>query len=317
MAWWDGKDKIVALCFGDSNLGSLATPTNSESGLQPYNTANRFWARDGSLPYVQSGHTWRALDPDGTSRLDESVSANGDDSVQGTLYCGQILGGHGCPVMAMSNTVQSATGLPVYAYSGFMGGSVSDDWNNYLWTQLEATATDALAAIDVTSVDIIYFSVGGGDLLVGTDWWRGFLALTGQTDWHQPFTSPTAAEYSSNMHTLRSNLIAAGWWVPGVTQVVINDIPRNGYAPLAAYPEWQGIELILRNFNDRVDLSGSFGNTLDPLFPIHYSPASYVKMGNYAGDIIVSQIENQNAVIGINGSVLTMNNMRLRVNEVT
>ena len=314
MSWWDGKDKLVVLSIGDSNSGAIATPTNTAPNLQTHVAANKFWARDGSLPYVAGTQTWRSLDQDGTSRLDERESANGDNSVPGTLYCGQVLGGHGCPAMALASSLYAGTALPIYTFGGYMGGAVSADWTGYLWTQLETAITAALAAIPATAADVIHLSMGGADLLIGTTWWTDFLLLTGGSDWHQPFTSPTAQEYYENMLAFRANMVDAGWWVPGVTQIYLGDIPRSGYTPFAAYPAWQGIEYVRARFNDRITLINSVDATYDPAFPIHYSPESYTQFGNEASVQIVDQIPTQRAVFSVGGSRLSVGGSKLRVN---
>lgn len=294
MAWYDGKDKLVILSFGDSNIGALATPTNTAAGLQTYNPNCFFWARDGSIPYVVTGeHTWQTLDHDNTSRLDERENANGDTSVEGLLYAGQVLGGHGCPVMQMADTLEQGTGLPVYAYGGYMGGATSFDWSDYLWSQLDASVTAAFAEIpgNPTAADVIYISTGGADLILSTPEYEFITPV----DRRIPYTSPTAGEFYTNVLAFRSLMVSAGYWVPGTTQIVINEIPINDNSALSAYPAWQGLAYMLAGLNDRIAMVGGAGRTFDPAWTIHYSPQSYTDMGAEAGALVLAQIPDASA----------------------
>ena len=291
--WYYGKKRIVIAGVGDSNIYAYGTPTNTAPNLQPYNEHILFYSRDGSLPYQTTGHTWRSLNHDSTSRRDESASANGDGTSPPPLFVGQLCGGHGCPVMALANTVQQGTGLPAYAYMAGVGGATSVDWITYLWDQLVDSLTEALSAIpgQPTALDVLCISMGGGDVAIGTQWWRDFAELFDVPNWRgDVFVSPTAEEFYDNFFEFRSRMVSQGWWVPGETQVLIRDIPRNGYGPLTDYPAWQGLQLALTRTDDRMDMVTSIGRTFDPPFPIHYSSSSYTDMGNEEGVKVIDRI---------------------------
>lgn len=302
MTLFAGKTEVIVVSLGDSNGSALATPTNTAPNLQDYFAANKYWARDGSLPYVASGtHSWRSLDHDSASRLDERASANGTGAAQGNLYAGQVCGGHGCPAMAFASRLYAGTALPCYTVGAYMGGAVSADWIGYLWDQLFDLLTAAFAEIPGTQTyaDVILLSIGGGDLVVGTDWWRNFMLAFGVSDWHQPFVSPTEQQFYENIGAFRARMIAAGWWVPGVTQIVFGDIPRNGYDPVAAYPAWQGLAYVRARLNDRIALLDCTGETYDPPFPIHFSPQSYTSMYEDAADQVIAEIPFQQGMVAV------------------
>jgi hypothetical protein len=311
MAWYDGKTKLVVIALGDSNI--LAAPFTAQAGVVANNANNLFWANDDVSPYVQSGHTWRALDPDDTGRLlTQASSASGDPTIEGsaTLYANQLLGSNGSSTMAFADTFETTTGIPVYTYLAGSSAATTYDYTHWLWTQLEASLTTAMAAIPATSADVIYLSLGAGDLIWGDE---DFQALS-QTSWRLPYTAPTAQEFYDNFVEFRSRMVAAGWWVPKTTQIVIQDIPRSG-GYLSAYPAWQGLAYVLARLNDRIAMVSSIGRTYDPPLPIHYSPQSYADMGRKAAELVLEQIPRQRSTVSVGGVRLSVGGEKLRVNS--
>lgn len=316
MSWWDGKSKVTALCVGESNMGGIGTPANYEMGLQTTNANCQYWQRPLSLPYAQTGHAWGTLNPDGPSRHAEVLSSFGGPLVKGDqlLYMGHMQGGHGNPAMAMCDVLQKGTGLPVQCIQGFAGGATSADWIDWLWTQLETQVEVAIAAsaTAITAMDVIYLSIGGGDVYYQTPTAEYMNAL-GPT-WRFPWTPVTAQQYYENMRELRGRLIEKGWWVPGDTQIVLQDIPRSsiftGY-----YPEWRGLEYVRTRFNDRIALINSTGASFETALPIHYTPQSYTDLGREAGGRVIEQIPKQASTLSIGGVPLAIGSSRLRVHS--
>lgn len=309
MSWHTGKDKIRQIAVGDSNI--LCTPATTLPGAIPNNPNNFFWANDYAVPYVQSGHTWRTLNPDGASRQLQLDSTFGDTSIKGdaTLFASQVLGGNGSSTMAFANDFQVATGIPVYTYLGGSGASTSYDWTDWLWTQLEASLTAAWAAIpgDPAPADIIYLSMGAGDLVWGDAAFQAF----DPTNWRLPYTVPTAQQFAANVLQFRSNMIAGGWWEPGVSQIIFNEIPRSG-GMLSAYPAWQGLAHVMAQLNDRVRMVTSIGRNYDYPFPIHYDTPSYAAMGRDANKMALDQIPMQQSVLSIGGTRLSIGGSSLK-----
>jgi lysophospholipase L1-like esterase len=314
MAWYTGKSEITVIAIGDSNV--VGAPFVPDAGVQTQNTNTFYWANDGAIPYVQSGHSWQTLDPSAASRLLQFLDAAGDTSVyppEGIVYMGQTLGDLGSPSMQAANTIQQGTGIPVYTLLTALGGSTSSDLIGWLWSQIETQIPLALAEIpsNPTYADVIYISVGGGDLLWGSEATEDL----DPTNWRFPYTAPTAQEFYENVAELRARMIAGGWWVPGTTQIVINEIPRNGAPWFPTYPAWQGLAYMLSRFNDRIAMVSSVGRTYDPLWPVHYSPESYTDMGREAGELVVAQIPRQRAVFSVGGSRLSVGGQKLRVHS--
>lgn len=309
MAWYTGKSEVVVVAIGDSNI--LSAPFSSLPGVVAYNNNNLFWANDDATPYVQSGHTWRTLNPDSTGRLlTQFTSAQGDGAVEGSalLYANQLLGGNGSCTMSMADAFEKETGIPVYTYLGGSGGATSSDWIDWLWPQLESSLTTAMAAIPATSADIIYLSMGGADLA----WADADYQALDPTSWRLPFTDVTAQQFYENVLEFRRRMVAAGWWVPGTTQIVFNEIPR-GSDYLSAYPAWQGLAYVLSRFNDRIAMVSSVGCTYDPFLDVHYSPQSYANMGRKAAELVIAQIPRQRSTVSVGGSRVSINGSRLRV----
>lgn len=292
MAWYTGKTALAVAGIGDSNmLGSGGfTPNGGQvttTGLYCYASAS------GQVPYSESNLGWRdALDPNGTNRVAELVSSQG---IGDLTYIGQILGGNGNPAMQAGAVLKNETGIDTYLYHTAAGGTTADFWaNEGGWDTLDRTIPAALASIPgaPTAFDCILISLGGNDAI----------------------QTYTADEYVANMRILRSKMITAGWWVPGVTQVVILDMPRSGFF-WDNYSTWMGVEYIRARLPDRINRTNSTGYELDPSFPVHYLPPYYTNAGQQAGDMLFAQVPKQQALFTIGGVRLSLGGEKLRVNS--
>lgn len=297
MAWWTGKTAIAAASIGDSNAfgsGGVTPP-----GGQTWNLNLKCWASEnGQTPYDEANAGWYSLDPNGTARIDEYTSYI--NTVGNVGFIGQYLGGNGNAAMQMGSTFQAGSDADdVYLYQCAAGGTTADFWaNDDGWDTLLRTIPDALAAMPVPQAyfDIIYISLGTNDC-------------------NQDFT---ADQYLANMKTLRSKMIAEGWWIPGTTRIVLMDLPRNGSVSGAAgdYPEtWEGINYVLARFNDRISMINSIGMTYESIFPVHYLPPSYTSMGLRTGELLLADIPKQQAVFTVGGVRLSLGGEKLRVNS--
>ena len=85
------------------------------------------------------------------------------------------------------------------------------------------------------------------------------------------------------------------------------------YSPeVAAYPAWKGLEFAISRTNDRIGLISSVGQNLDPAWPIHFVPQSYVNMGTDAAKRIFNQIPTQQSVVSVGGQVVSIGGQPLR-----
>jgi len=221
MAWYTGKTAIPAALIGDSNAEGSGgfTPPGGQT-IDPYLYC--YASSAGQTPYSEANLGWRSgLDPNGTARMDEYSSYIA--TVGNIGFIGQLLGGNGNPGMQAGSTVRAGTGIPNYLYKCCAGGTTSDFWaNGDGWDTLVRTIPAALASIPgaPTAFDYITFSLGGNDAIGGV----------------------TAEQFYTNFKTLRAKMIAAGWWVPNTTQIVILDMPRSGYFA-DNFGDWQGVDV--------------------------------------------------------------------------
>ena len=119
----------------------------------------------------------------------------------------------------------------------------------------------------------------------------------------------TPEQYYTSMALLRSNMISEGWWVPGTTQIVLMDVPRNGIMG-----SWNGIDLVRSRFNDRISYVNSVNaQYLDEVFDVHYTPATLTNMGRLAGEMVFEQIPWQQSVFSVGGTRLSIGGQKLRV----
>jgi len=298
MAWWTGKAAIAAAGIGDSNMfgsGGVTPP-----GGQVQNSNLKCWASaTGQVPYSESNLGYRNLDPNGTARAAEYASYIG--TVGNIGFIGQYLGGNGNAAMQMGSTFQQGSDADdAYLYQCAAGGTTADFWaNDDGWDTLARTIPAALAAIpgSPTYFDIIYISLGTNDC-------------------NQDYT---AEQFYTHMATLRSKMVAAGWWVPNTTRIALMDLPRNGSVSGAAgdYPDtWEGINYVLARFNDRISMINSIGMTYDPdLGGVHYEPPSYTSMGLRTGELLLADIPKQQSVISVGGVRLASGGNKLRVHS--
>lgn len=289
MSWWTGKANLVGIAFGDSNVVGVG---GFQLGVQTFNTALRCYATTDAEPYDPSELEWRTLDPNGTSRYDQMQESL---VVQDTTYIGQVLGGNGAPAMQMASVIQQQTGCDnFWLYQGAKGGSTSVDWSSgSTWATMQTYFPAALAAVpgSPTYADVIYFSCGAADHI---------------------FDARSAEDYYTNMLLLRSNMIDAGWWVPGTTQIIIQDTPR-----LPIMGTWDGVQLVRSRFRDRIGYADSVGATFldEGFFTVHYTPASMTAMGENGGNQMFEQLPWQRSVFSVGGNRLSVGGDKLRVHS--
>ena len=288
MTWGPGKANITVATIGDSNaLGSGGCTPN---GGQAYNSKLFCYASaSGQVPYSEANLGWRNLDNNGTSRVPEVESSIALGNVG---FVGQALCGNGAPGMQFGGTIQ--VGLDsdrVSLYQAAAGGTTAAFWaNGDGWDTLVRTIPTALSSAPdaPTFFDAIYISLGGNDVL----------------------QSVTAEDFYTNMKTLRDKMVAQGWWVPGTTQIVLGDMPRNGTIP--GYPgTWQGLEYVLARFNDRIGFVDFVGFEYEPSFPVHPLPPYYTDAGRRAGEKVLAHIPGQQSTLSIGGVRLSLGGSKL------
>lgn len=300
MSWFTGKTNLVVLGFGDSNLQGTG---GYELGVQQYNPNNRFYITNQEIAYDELTLGWRQLSNDSTLR-DVDGTGNG-------IFIGQRCGGNGAPSMQLADTLQQLSGIPVYTAVGLRGGSTAEQWLDDLWPNLVAMFTAALAAMPIpqTYADVFYISNGAGDLFWGSP---RALQLVPNDPRNIGAVPPTAEQWYARWAEMRRRLIAEGFWIPGVTQIVVGDIPINQEFP--AYPAWQGLQYAISRTNDRISLISGRGMSFDPAWNAHYTPASYTLMGADAGTQVFNQIPNQEAVLSVGGIRVSYGGVTLRLN---
>lgn len=289
MAWHTGKTDIFGIALGDSQVVASG---GFELGVQTFNSNVRCYATTDATPYDAGELQWRTLDPNGASRYDQMLGTLLLDQT----YTGQVLYGNGAPAMQMASTIQAGTDADTFwLYQGAQGGTTAYDWaNGTNWTTMLAQLPTALAAVpgSPTYADVIYISLGANDAL-------GIFSATYTSD-----------EFYTHFKTLRSKMIAQGWWVPGTTQIVLGDLPRNGVIP----ESWVGLEYVLRRFNDRIALVSGAGLDIQPDFiDVHYTPASGTEMGRRAGEMVIAQIPRQRSTVSIGGTRVSVGGKKLLV----
>lgn len=269
MAWYTGKANLVGIALGDSNTVGVG---GFQIGVQTFNPNIRCYSTTDAIPYNLSELEWRTLDPNSTSRYDQMY----ETLVSKQTYIGQVLGGNGAAALQMADTIQRGTGCETFwLYQGAQGGTDANNWaNGENWDTMLAELPGALAAIpgSPTYADVIYISLGGND----------FLGL-----FNTPAVRYTGEQFYTNFNTLRSKMIAEGWWLPGTTQIVLGDIFRNG----TLYEPWYGLEYVKARFNDRITLVSSVGATyLDEFINVHFDPRTLTRMGKEAGRRVLAHI---------------------------
>jgi len=293
MAWYTGKTALSVLAWGDSNMfgsGGFTPPGGqvTTTGLWCYASAT------GQVPYTEANLGWRnALDPNGTNRLPEYNSYFNDGPYATASYIGQVLGGNGNPAMGCGQVLKEGTTIDTYVYHSAVGGTTAAYWQSGNgWTTLERTVPAALASIPgaPTAFDCILASIGGNDAIQGVP----------------------QETFVTNMKAIRSQMIAEGWWVPGVTQFVILDMPRSGYF-WDNFGTWQGVELVRARFNDRINRTNATGYEFAD--GIHYLPPYYTNAAEQAGDMFIAQVPKQKATFTIGGVRLSLGGEKLRVNS--
>jgi len=293
MAWYTGKSIITVLSCGDSNcLGSGGV---TPPGGQTTNAKLHCYASaSGQVPYLESNLDWRAgLDPNGTLRAAEYASAQADPTP--LTYTGQFLGSNGNSAMAMCDYVQQNTGEDpdVYLYQTGMGFALSSDWaSGKGWDTLDRTVATALASVPTapTAFDVIFFSMGGADLIDDVD----------------PET------YYANYSEWRGRMIAAGWWIPGTTQVIIMDAPWTLQYNGEIWPNtWGGYQYAMNRKRDCITSVTTRFAELDYLF-LHPLPPYQTAIGIAAGEKLIEGIPVTQATISLGGTRLSLGGLKLR-----
>jgi hypothetical protein len=292
MAWYTGKSAISVLGAGDSNILPAGgfTPSGGQvatSGLWCYISAT------GQVPYAEANLGWRnGVNPNGANRLAEYNDYAAGPLFNTAPFFGQILGGCGNPSMQCGAVLKNGTGIDTYVVQGARGGVNAAYFSSgFGKTSLERVIPGALASIpgSPTYFDCILISMGGNDAIQG---------IPEET-------------HVTNMTTWRSNMISEGWWVPGVTQIVILDMPRSGYI-WDNFSTWKGVEKVLARFNDRIGRTNSNGLELVG-DNIHYFPVSCTNQGQQAGELFLAEIPWQQSTLNIGGVGLSLNGSRFRV----
>lgn len=291
MAWYTGKPALSLLAWGDSNsIGSGGyTPSGGQettSGLHCYVSAT------GQVPYSEANLGWRnGLNPNGTNREPEYNSYISTGQQATAAWVGQILGGNGNPAMQAGSLLKQGTGIDTYVYQASAGGTTAEYWKNGNgWTTLDRTVPAALSGIPgtPTGFDCILFSIGGADALA---------AVPVET-------------HVTNIKTIRSQMIAEGWWVPGVTQVIILDIPQSIKDSTGG---WNGTNLVRARLNDRIGLTSSAGYGMAD--GVHFSPPYYTNAGSQAGRMFLAQVPKQQSVLKMGGVQVTLEGKPIRVHS--
>lgn len=265
MNWWTGKAEIAVCILGDSNIVALG----STPGVQTDNPNVFCYASaSGQTPYSEGNLGWYNLSNDATSRVAEFVSYS--TLVPNTGFVGQLLDGNGAPGMQLGNTLQEGAGADVYVYQVASPGMTSAQFSSGdCWDTVVRTAQAALDSIpgDHAYFDVFVTNLGGNDLL----------------------SAVTDENYFLNMALLRQKMIAAGWWVSGITQAMILEMPR--IPALADYPDvWLGHDFFLDRLNDTNGRASSTGLTVNPddPIPVHFVPESNTELGRRAGELLLA-----------------------------
>jgi hypothetical protein len=267
MAWHTGKTKLVCASLGDSN--GYGSGGSVPPGGQVFNPDLECYASaSGQVPYSEANLGWRVLDPNGISRANELISSQG---IGDLTYIGQGLGSNGNSAMQMASTLQlSTSATKAYLYQTAAGGTTADFWANLGgWSTLERTIPTALSTIpgSPTYFDVIFISLGTNDVIQGV----------------------TAATFYSKYSILRAKMVRAGWWVPGVTQVVLMSPP---YAPSLipfGWPGWQGQKMASTRPLDYIGVVDLKGAELSQVFPpVHPLPPSQTAIGEEAAQMLLA-----------------------------
>lgn len=290
MAWYTGKSALFGIALGDSNMVGAG---GFEIGVQAVNGAVQCRATSATIPYNPAELAWQNLDPNGTSRYAQMYETL---VTQNTTYIGQVLGGNGAAAMQMADTIQRGTACDAfYLYQGAHGGTTANNWaTGANWTTMATYLPQALSEIpgEPTYADVIFISLGANDKI-----------LYGQTE----------EQYYTSMATLRANMVAEGWWVPGTTQIVLMDTPRT-----AIMGAWRGVDLVRKRFNDRITYVSSVGATYldEGIYTVHIDPASLTAMGRNAGEQVLAHIPRQRSTVSIGGTRVSIGGKKLLVHGV-
>ena len=305
MAWYTGKSSINVLAFGDSNI---VCQGGYQLGVQTYNSANRFWSPDITIPYDPATVSWIPLDNDSTPG--RYTGANNGPLIGPDLFIGQVCGGNGASAMQLADTLQQLTGIPNYVAMAALGSTIATEWLEDYWDELIGVFTAALAEApgSPTYADVIYISNGAADLFWGSPRSKEIAPTNPRSD----FIPPTQEEWYVSWTEIRRRLIAVGFWVPNVTQVIIQEIPYTTEIP--AYPAWKGLEFAISRTNDRIALISSEGQDLDPAWTIHFTPQSYTNMGRAAATQVFNQLPTQQSGISVGGQRVSVGGSRLKAN---
>lgn len=294
MAWWTGKTEIAVCVLGDSNVNALG----STPGVQADNPNVFIYASEsGQVPYDEANLGWYHLSNDAPSRV-ETEFASYSDLYPNTGYIGQLLGSNGAPGMQIGNTLQEGTGADVYVYQVASPGMTSVQFSSgACWDTIARTAQAALDSIP-GSPD--YFDV--------------FVTNFGINDMFTPITDEN---YYLNMKLMRQNMIDAGWWIPGTTQVIILEMPRIA-STAPQYPDvWLGHDFFLNRLNDKNGRASSVGLEIiegDPI-PVHFTAADNTRLGKRAGDLLVAGLPDNRCVLSIGGTRISLGSLRIKAHS--
>jgi hypothetical protein len=294
MAWHTGKTAIAVASIGDSNCVAFQYDAdfNPPGGQSANADLYCYTSASGQVPYSESNLGYRNLDPNAANRLAELTSS---ESVGDTTFIGQLLGGNGNSAMQLASTVQQGTGIDTYLYQAAKNGTFFSQWAAGVgWSTLARTVPAALAAIpgSPTYFDIIYLSLGTNDVYWGV----------------------SAEAYCQAAAEFRRRMIAAGWWVPGATQIVMMDLPRNALMADKGYPEsWFGLARVVAGFNDKIAMVSSIGRDIQTSpFQVHYTPQAHTAMGEESGEMVLAGIPRRRPLLSVGGSRLSFGGAQLR-----
>lgn len=297
MAWHTGKTALAVANIGDSN--AYASGGFAPNGGQVLTAgAYCYVSESGQVPYDEANLGWYNVDPNGPERTAEYASYLATTYAT-DAYIGQALNGNGNPGMQTNNMLKAGTGIDSYLYQCAVGGTTAQYWaEGNGWTTLLRTIPAALASIpgSPTAFDCITMCLGTNDCIQDV----------------------TAEQFYQYMKTFRANMAGEGWWVPGVTQIVLLDIPRNGVVSGdgGTYPDsWFGLKYVRSRFRDRIAMTSSIDYSIDPTFPVHFLPPSYTDAGRQAGEKFLRQVPLQAANVAVGGKAVRIGGRRVRAHS--
>ena len=294
MAWWDGKTAISICALGDSNMNALGYQLGVQQDIA---SVNHYCSATGQVPYSEANMGWRHISPDSESRVPTEF-ASYTALFPNTGYVGQLFGSNGAPAIEIANTLAVGTGIDTYLYQVASPGMTSVQFSSgACWDTIARTAQAALDSIP-GSPD--YFDV--------------FVTNFGINDMFTPITDEN---YYLNMKLMRQNMIDAGWWIPGTTQVIILEMPRIA-STAPQYPDvWLGHDFFLNRLNDKNGRASSVGLEIiegDPI-PVHFTAADNTRLGKRAGDLLVSGLSDNRSVLSIGGTRISLGGLRIKAHS--